>query len=144
MMISKQVLDSAKAFLCWDIFDNLTVQLIEIHGPSAYFLPCGSGQDTIVVFYRAGNPDFSKPLFYLFHEAGHCLQFDEWSKSGRADDFWKMINTPTGAIKKQFENESWQWSRDLFKDFIKKQNLPEDLLDEFDSFATECIATYHP
>jgi hypothetical protein len=141
-MITKDVLDQAKSFLCWDTFPDLSIQLIELEGAAAYFYSPSNGRSTILVFYRNTNPDFSHPLFLLFHEAGHCLQFDEWMNSGRESDFWKILDETGGSIKAKFERESWNWGRELLEDFIQKNNLIPSLLEEYNAFAEEKIKSY--
>jgi hypothetical protein len=141
-MITKSILEEAKAFLCWDTFSDLAIQLVELQSATAYFYPKTNEQSTIIVFYRSLNPDFSKPLFLLFHEAGHFLQFQEWKKNGRELDYWKMVNTATGGLKIKFEEESWDWGKDLIKDFIQKKNMDISILKEYEHFALESIETY--
>jgi hypothetical protein len=141
-MISKSVLDKAKAFLCWDTFSDLNVQFIELQQAVAYFFPPSKDRNTIVVFYRQGNPDFTKPFFLLFHEAGHYLQFQEWKSSGRETHFWKLIDTHEGSIKAAFEEESWNWGRDLIEDFIRKNELDESVLALYDEYASSCVGSY--
>ena len=141
-MISKPVFDKAKAFLCWDTFSDLNVQFIELQQTVAYFFPPSRDRNTIVVFYRQGNPDFTRPLFLLFHEAGHYLQFQEWKSSGRETHFWKLIDTHEGAIKASFEEESWTWGKDLLEDFARKNGLDESVLQLYDNYASECVNSY--
>ena len=135
-------MDDAKAFLCWDIFPNLSVQLIDVSSAIGYFLPPTNDRPTIVIFYRAGNPDFSRALYTLFHEAGHCLQYEEWERTDRVSEFQKVMDMGTGAIKTAFEREAWDWGRDMLKDFLKKKALEEDILENYDSFATKCLESY--
>jgi hypothetical protein len=141
-MVSQSILDRAKAFLCWDTFPDLTVQLIEVKETAAYFLPPTNSRSTIVVFYQKQALDFSRPLFLLFHEAGHLLQYQEWEKQGRIADFQRIMEEQSGAIKSGFEKESWNWGKDLFEDFVRSQNLDGDLMDAYDRYAAACIRTY--
>ncbi|HDQ46438.1 MAG TPA: hypothetical protein ENN17_13220 [bacterium] len=140
--IDKHVLDRAKAFLCWDTFQNLSIQLIEISSVTGYFLPPERDRSTIVLFYRPGNPDYSRPLFLLFHEAGHCIQYEEWERTERTAEFHKHMETGTGAIQYAFEKEAWDWGRDILKDFLARENLDGDLLEKYDTYSAECLASY--
>jgi hypothetical protein len=142
-MVPKSVLDQAKAFLCWDTFPDLTVQLIELQETAAYFYPPTNDRCTILVFFQKQVADYSRPLFLLFHEAGHLLQFEEWEKDGRTSDFWKLLNESVGSIKAAFERESWNWGRDLLEDFIAKKGLEKDIMDAYDRYAGQCIQSYN-
>lgn len=141
-MVPKTVLDQAKAFLCWDTFPDLTVQLIELQETAAYFYPPSNDRCTILVFYQRHGADYSRPLFLLFHEAGHLLQYEEWEKDGRTSDFWKVLNESSGSIKTAFERESWNWGRDLLEDFITKSGLEKGVLDAYDCYAGQCVQSY--
>jgi hypothetical protein len=140
--IDKKALDDAKAFLCWDTFSDLSVQLVELSSAMGYFLPPNQGRRTVVLFYRGGNPDFSRPLFLLFHEAGHCLQYEEWERTDRVAEFHKVMDEGTGAIKVAFEKEAWDWGRDMLNDFLEKKSLGKDILQNYDAFAVECLESY--
>lgn len=140
-MVNKPILDQAKAFLCWDMFPGLVIQLIEVQEAVSYFLP-PSGRNTIVVYYERGNPDFSLPLFFLFHEVGHYLQFKDMEKAGKQSDFWEIINIPTGSSKITFEEESWSMGRGIFRRFIQKHGLDEQLLKYYNKVARRCVDSY--
>lgn len=139
--VSKATLDRAKAFLCWDVFPNLSVQLIELQSSVAYFFP-PFDRTTILVYYERGAADFSVPLFHLFHESGHCLQFEEMRKRGRESDFWKVVNTATGPSKTAFERQSWEEGKNLLEEFIHKNNLNGSLLKAYDVYAEKSIQSY--
>lgn len=141
-MITKPTFDKAKGFLCWDTFSDLNIQFIELHHSVAYFFPPSKDRSTIVVFHRQGNPDFTYPFFLLFHEAGHYLQFQEWKSTGRETHFWKLIDTHTGSIKAAFEEESWNWGKELIEDFIHKNDIDESILQQYDDYANDCIKSY--
>jgi len=140
-MINKALLDEAKAFLCWDVFPNLSIQLVEFNGPVSYYYP-PSERNTIILHYERGNPNFSFPLFLLFHEAGHLLQFKEMQTNGTESDFWKIINVPTGLSKTKFEKEGWSKGRVVFQQFIRKHRLEEALLKDYDRVAQNSIESY--
>jgi hypothetical protein len=141
-MVPKSVLDHAKSFLCWDTFPDLTIQLIGLGETAAYFFPPSNDKSTVVVFYQKQAADFSRPLFLLFHEAGHLLQFQEWEKEGRAPDFQRITGESSGAIKTAFERESWNWGKDLFEDFIHAQKLDGGLIEAYETYAKTCIQSY--
>ncbi len=140
-MISKSILDKAKSFLCWDIFSELSVQLIEIQESISYFFP-PSKHPTIIVFYRKNETDFTIPLFHLFHEAGHLLQFKEMKHRDESKTFWENVNTPAGTEKIKFEKQGWQKGYTLLEKFIQKKNLDPEVLEKYDNHAEKSIETY--
>lgn len=140
-MISKSTLDEAKAFLCWDIFSELSVQLIEIQKMVSYFIP-PSECPSIIIFYRHGETDFTKPLFNLFHEAGHLIQFNKTKNKNNNKKFRNLVNTPAGPKKINFEKQAWHQGKILFEDFIKKNILDISLLPQYDNYSKQLIDTY--
>lgn len=140
-MVSKSILNKAKSFLCWDVFSELTIQLIEIKEAVSYFLP-PSKQSTIVIFYDKDTLDFIHPLFQLFHEAGHLLQYQNIQHRKTSQKFWDYINIPTGPEKVKFEQQGWNKGYLLLKKFIKTENLNPDILREYDTYAAKSIETY--
>jgi len=140
-MIYKSILNKAKSFLCWDLFSDLTVQLIETRDAVSYFLP-PSSQPTIIVFYKKESEDFTLPLFHLFHEAGHLIQFNEMNSKQGSKTFWDYVNTPTGIEKIQFEKQGWQKGHTLLKNFIGIEKLDPDILKQYDDYAAKSIETY--
>ena len=140
-MIGREIIDRAKAYLCWDIFPELNFQLVELQKAVSYFYP-PSGHQTIIVFYEKGNPDFSVPLFLLFHEAGHCLQYQEMIESSHESDFWCKINLPSGPDRVSFEKESWAKGKILLREFIIKQNLSMNLIHAYEKQAARFLKTY--
>jgi len=140
-MIRKDILDRAKAYLCWDIFTDLSIQMVELQEAVSYFYP-PSDHQTIVVFYERGNPDFSVSLFLLFHEAGHCLQLQEMMENGRELDFWKKIHLPTGTDRENFERESWAKGKNLLREFIIKHDLSMDIIHAYEKQAARSLKTY--
>ena len=141
MMVTKDHLDQAKAYLCWDVFPNLSIQLVEMKAAVSYYYP-PSDRSTIVVYYERGSDDFSLPLIFLFHEAGHHLQYLERKKTGEESTFWESNDIPTGPVKVEFEQESWNRGRMLFQTFIQTTGLEESLLKRYDSVASQSIESY--
>ena len=140
-MVNKSILDRAKAFLCWDLFPDLSIQLVEIKKAVSYFYP-PSNRNTIIIHYERGNPDFSIPLFFLFHEVGHYLQYRDMRKVGEEAAFWNQTNTPTGTDKVIFEKACWEKGRAILKQFVEKQSLEASLLNRFDQFADRSTESY--
>jgi hypothetical protein len=141
-MVSKSILDRAKAFLCWDRFPDLCVQLVALEGAVSYFHP-PSRLGTILVYYDKKNKDFSAPLFLLFHETGHYVQYRKYREAGREKSFWEKVNTPTGDEKTSFEREGWALGRELFGQFVELQGLNPSLTENYDRFAGEHTKSYH-
>jgi hypothetical protein len=143
-MLSKRVLEQAKAFLCWDCFSDVTVKLIPLQGSVAFYYPPSPDYSTIVVFYPARCQDFSEALFLLFHEIGHYLQFQEYRQQGKEQQFWKYVHSVDGLGKMQFEQESWERGQALFQDFLHRQKLNDkELLANYDNYAIHCVESYH-
>jgi len=141
-MVDKAVLDQAKAFLCWDAVQGISVQLVALSGVAAYFYPPDTRQCSIVVFYNNEEADCSGALYYLFHEAGHAVQFQMMKSSGTSGDFRRLMNIYKGEERVAFEAESWQLGRSLLEQFIQKQELNQSLLAEYDQLAAESLQTY--
>ena len=140
-MIAKSILEQAKAFLCWDKFPDLSIQLIRTESPVSYFIP-PSERSSILIYYENENPDFSIPLFLMFHEAGHYLQYLEYKKTNKISKFWKVIHSPTGHIKVAFEEESWKKGKILLQEFIHDYKHEPIVLDWFDNYARLCVDSY--
>ncbi len=140
-MISKEVLIRAKEFLCWDVFPHLTIKLIEKEDPVSFYNP-PFNRDTIIIFYNRGRYDFSCPLFLLFHEAGHCIQYREMKRSGNEDNFFNIINIHSGRERREFEKQAWIKGRVLLLEFIKKNGVGRAILNEYDSYSAKCIDSY--
>ena len=139
-MISRALLNQAKAFLCWDVIKNCSIQLVKLQQETAYFLPPGD-RNTILVFYNS-EPDFSAPLFLLFHEAGHCLQYEEYKQAGHENEYQSLLNLPTGSERVNFEEEAWKRGRDLFKKFLLKEGGELSVLARYDEFAAQSLQSY--
>ncbi len=139
--IDKSILDSAKAFLCWELFPNLTIQLVQMQETVSYFHP-PFNRSTIIIFYKNENPDYSIPLFLLFHEVGHYIQYEKMQQKGMESLFWQNINAPTGSSRTAFEKESWEEGKIYFNRFIEKIGLHHSLLNEYDTYAKMSVETY--
>ncbi len=98
-MIPKSLLDAAKAFLCWDVFPDLAIQLVALQNAVAYYYPPGGGLQSIVLFYDPAQRDFSEPLFLLFHEAGHACQWRQMQAGGRGGLFARLMTLDAGPEK---------------------------------------------
>jgi len=141
-MISKSVLTSAKAFLCWDVFKNLSVQLVPVHNAVAYYYPPQNAHHGIVLFYTPGAPDLCEPLFLLFHEAGHARQWAELCAQNRKDYFQEMIDRDKGTEKMTFEKEAWDTGRRLLEQFLRKEQLDATVLAKYDLYGKACLLSY--
>lgn len=141
-MVSKSVLNSAKAFLCWEAFESLSIQLVGIQDAVAYYYPTRNSYQSIVLFYHVASKDFSEPLFLLFHEAGHAKQWGKLHEEKREALFHKMVDLDRGTQKVNFEREAWHIGRRLFSDFIQREKLNMDLLNHFDHYSTVCLKSY--
>ena len=108
----------------------------------SYFHP-PSRMGTIIVYYNRENPDFAAPLFLLFHESGHYVQYLKYMESGREQAYWKNLNTPTGEIKADFEKEGWILGRELLEQFIARRKLNPSLLKDYDRYAGKNTKSYH-
>ncbi len=137
-MISFDILSKAKAYLCWDIFQDLAVQLVPLQNAIAYYYPPQNSSHSIVVFYHGEGKDFSDPLFLLFHEAGHVVQ----NSQTNGNDFKDKMQLPNGKEKMEFEIDGWNEGRILFEKFIKEENLDADLLRRFDDYGVKAINSY--
>lgn len=135
-MIGRTVLNDAKAFLCWDALPPLFIQLVPLQKAVAYYFPPSHDSHSIVLFYDAGQCDFSESLFLLFHEVGHVQQ---QRILGQA--FHAMLSEP-GAKRQDFEREAWQCGRMALQTFIEKHALDEALLLAFDAYAERSVASY--
>jgi hypothetical protein len=140
-MISFETVKRAKAFLCWDCYDDLSVQLIPVRESTAFYYPPAQ-IGSIVLFYHPDAKDFISPLCLLFHEAGHHAQYQTWLKDNRSDIFWERLHTPTGPDKIQFEKESWDLGRTLFHKFLQKEKMLIDWVENYNRFSMQQMKTY--
>jgi hypothetical protein len=144
--VDRPLLDRAKAFLCWDTFPELSIQLVEMQEAVSFYYPPGE-RSSIVVYTRTGASDFAEPLFQLFHEAGHHIQYTEIDREETKTAFWDLINTPTGRSKVEFESTAWDNGRILFVKFISSAGissdlLEADLLEAYDDYAARSVHSY--
>ena len=85
---------------------------------------------------------YAIPLFQLFHEAGHYIQYVEKKQKDKDSDFWEAINNPTGREKAAFEEESWIKGRELLLQFIHQSKLNPTLLEAYDRYAQKSTNSY--
>jgi len=140
--VGKSVLATAKAYLCWEVFGRLTIQLVPIQDAVAYYYPPNKESHSIVLYYHASLDDFSEPLFLLFHEAGHARQWSGIPEQQRESHFRSMLNLDTGKEKTAFEEKAWEAGRELFTRFIEKEHLSKKLLHRFDDYKRICLTSY--
>lgn len=141
--ISKSHLFDAKAFLCWQAFDDLSVQLVPIRATVAYHYPPQNNRHSIILFYPEFQQDYSEPLFLLFHEAGHILQWKQLEKSGRIETGKRIMNLSKGRERVLFEEQAWTLGRELFMRFLDQDNLPRDeLLKGYAEYQKSCVNSY--
>jgi hypothetical protein len=141
-MISKALLDAAKAFLCWDVFPDLAIQLVPLQHAVAYYYPPAGSLQSIVLFYDPAPRDFSEPLFLLFHEAGHACQWRQMQGSGRGGLFARLMALDTGPEKISFEAEAWRLGEELFRRFAEQRGLGPELAERLAAYGRRCAETY--
>lgn len=145
-MATKQVLDQAKAFLCWDTFPDLTIKLIPIEQPVAFYTPPTANRHTITLFYPVHCDNYWPLLFLLFHEIGHYRQFQAACDRGKEVHFWECVNMVTGEEKLAFEVESWELGKPLLTDFLSHYHFSEksqkDVIEQYRSYAAHCLKSY--
>jgi len=144
-MMTQKLLHEAKAFLCWDKFHDLTIQLIPIDSAVAYFFPPDAGQKTILVFYLSDRTDYSEALFLLFHEAGHHVQYALIASKNMCESFKALMNQDKGSSKYQFEAEAWDAGRTLLVDFLSGHSMAlSEILSAYDACSQRCLSSYAP
>ncbi len=142
-LISKQMLFDAKAYVCWDVFSHLSVQLIPLDQPVAYYYPPQNPNHNIVVFYFASASEFAEPLFLLFHECGHVKQWKALQKGRNTSQFYASLNAADYNEKQQFEIQAWQHAEQLLADFLLQQYLEQPaIMQRFKSYRDECLRSY--
>ena len=135
--------DLAKAFLCWDEFPHLSIKLIPIDEAVAFFYPPARDLVTINLFYERAARDFKKPLFLLFHETGHLIQWQNFSKRNEQDQFWRLIELDKGKHKIEFERAAWSNGERLIVKFIEKIKLDHSgIIEEYQKYGEQCLLTY--
>jgi hypothetical protein len=141
-MIPKTLLDAAKAFLCWDVFPDLAIQLVALQHAVAYYYPPGGSLQSIVLFYDPEQHDFSEPLFLLFHEAGHACQWRQMQEGSRGGLFARLMTLDAGPEKVSFEAEAWRLGQDLFRGFGEKKGLGPELAERLAAYGRRCTESY--
>ena len=135
------ILAAAKAYLCWDTFPDLSIQLVEMQDAVSFYYP--PGRRGSIVCYTAPNcKDVSIPLFHLFHEAGHHEQYTEVKGTEDEARFRELVDTPTGEAKAAFEQISWKKGRKIFARFLEVHHLPTALLAAYDRYGRICVESY--
>lgn len=85
----------------------------------------------------------SQALFLLFHEAGHYVQFQKYGRQGQERPFWESTHLVDGPEKADFEQDAWERSNKLLREFLHQADLPEDsVLPTYNSYAGQCIVSY--
>ena len=136
-------LQRAKAFLCWDKFPMLSIQLVPIKGQVGYFFPPRHDYSQIVLFYSDHNDEFSDAIFLLFHEIGHYIQYNHYAEVGQSSEFSLLVEKDKGPQKMAFEKESWQLGSQVLIEFLGKEKIAaEGVLLAFNRFAEKSILTY--
>lgn len=142
-MVDRVTLFDAKAFLCWDKFRQLAIKLIPIDEAVAFFYPPTRDMLTIHLFYELDTTDFSRPLFLLFHEAGHLLQWQEMAAEGREQEFMRWMELDKGEAKVHFEQDAWQRGASLLYEFVAQKQLNSyDLPEAYKEFSKICLSSY--
>lgn len=139
-MVPKSLLFEAKAYLCWDLFDDLSIQLIPMHKATAYYFPPHNDRQSILLFYDDKSLDFSEALFLLFHEAGHVVQFKQ--PGGKADHD-RCTQIPNGTERIAFEQRAWDAAALMLEKFLNKQRVESRaLIGSLRRFSQSCIQSY--
>lgn len=141
-MLPKSILDAAKAFLCWDVFPDMAIQLVALQSTAAFYYPPDNGLQSIVAFYDPQLQDFTEPLFLLFHEAGHACQWRQMKQEGQGELFARCMGLDKGAQKAAFERGAWRLGSGLFVQFSRSQGLSTRLYDQFTAYGRRCAASY--
>jgi len=142
-MVPKSLLTSAKAFLCWEAMENLSIQLVPMQEAVAYFYPPQATHSSIVLFYEAQADEYAESLFLLFHEAGHAQQWRSYIAQGQAERFRQMLDLDKGPEKLAFEKEAWGLGKRLLLAFSVKHELAaEELGKSFQQYAERCLQSY--
>ena len=142
-MISRDILIQVKQYLCWDLFQDLSIQLIEVQGSVSYFFAPQDDRSTILLFLKPTDGDYSESLFLLLHEVGHYLAYKLLKQSNDESQYWQTLNEVSGPDKLQFERVAWERGREFFERFIEQEALTVgDLLADYDVFAQRSLHTY--
>jgi len=141
--VSENTLKAAKSFLCWNVFEHLSVQLIPLRDAVAYYYPPKNHFHSIIVFYDQHQMEQSQALFLLFHEAGHIKQWQEFKKRSNQEKFIEFINSDNDPEKQKFEQKAWLYGRELLNLFLLECNYHvTNILKQYDNYADKCIISY--
>lgn len=139
-MISRSHLFEAKAFLCWDAFDDLFIQLVPLQNAAGYYFPPDNEHHSIILFYDDKLRDFCEPLFLLFHEAGHAVVY---SQMYNGEKHRQELQRHKGPLRAAFEKRAWEEAELLFVRFVEKIGIGEcKVIDAFKDFSRSCINSY--
>ncbi len=141
-MVSFSTLKSAKAFLCWDEIPDLSIQLVPVQKNTAWYYPPNNPFHSIVVYYDTDSSDLSNVLFFLFHEAGHVLQWLAYKKDDNLAEFNKMLAIDKGEHKVAFEANAWDLGKKLLERFLLIEKIDLLLLSDYELFAENSKTTY--
>jgi hypothetical protein len=142
-MIDKSILFQAKAFLCWDRFPELSIQLVPLQSPVGYFYPQRLDLASIVLFYDVSKSDVTEALCFLFHEVGHFLQWRSASEKDEIKNFLKNLQLDKGKKKIEFETKAWELGKKILTEFIAHvDELTEKILTDFDKLKKQSLRTY--
>ena len=142
-MVSKDILARAKQYLCWDLFQDLSIQLIEVTGSVSYFFAPQDDRSTILLFLKPIDGDYSESLFLLFHEVGHYMAYRLLKQSNDESQYWRLVSEVSGPDKLQFERHAWERGREYFERFVEQEVLSGgDLLAQYDVVAQRSLHTY--
>jgi len=142
-MTDKSILFQAKSFLCWDKFPDLSIKLIPIKKPVAFFYAPGN-LSSIVLFYFEDDNDTTEPLCFLFHEAGHYIQWKLFQVTGGSEnEYQKIINMDKGFEKLQFELQAWIRGKGLLENFLEKEKIEKKyILKKYNKLQEISLDTY--
>ena len=142
-MITKDILATAKQYLCWDLYQDLSLQLIETEEPVSYFFAPQPKQSTILLFLKSNKGDYRESLFLLFHEVGHYLQYTSYVRDGLESSYWQQVAGTGGTERLQFEFEAWDLGKKVLIDFFKSQNMHDKhIIRQYKTFAERSLNTY--
>jgi len=141
-LIDLSLLKEAKAYLCWDVFPQLVVQLVPLQKAVAYYYP-PNDHHSIVVFYTDSAASVSAAFYLLFHEAGHLVQQQRYAKNGQGKEFDATLNLDKGPVKQQFERQAWDFGYELLQQFLSGKRIATSIiLKQYVLFADKSINTY--
>ncbi len=140
-MVSFSTLKSAKAFLCWDEISDLSIQLVPVQKNTAWHYPPNTPLHSIVVYYDPDSFDLRNALFFLFHEAGHVLQWLAYKKDDNLTEFNKLLAIDKGEQKVAFEAIAWELGEKLLERFLLIERMDSLLSRDYELFAENSKTT---